>query len=809
MQAGYSANTNDSNYTNGNGRLSGPMQQPIMAVVSAWNGNRLSPGQSHIISVTVSNRGTEDAVVQVALESVSPLLKAWCQQLEQWLALGPGNSGELRFELKVPAEVMPQWLDYEVVLRAQGIYRDTFFAPIPGHLQIVAPELQESSQDPTFAISPMTMPDRPLVVQLGQPIEFALRVENRSERVDRFRVEHSGLPPDWLVEVDYPREFEGFGLVQEATSLGVNPGDFGEIKVRFVPPALPLAATYLPTLRLRSQNMPGLGLLALAYLQVKPTYQLQSQLEIVQEKVRDRRPALFNLQLANLGNTPRQVQINLHNLIDAEDCRYRVAREMVTIAPQSIAAISIEGQPRRWWSRPWWGMGKIYPFRLDLNDPASTQPIAPNTLSGQFLWMARPWWHLLLVGLAGLGLVGTIAFLIWWNFLRTPVPPQMVEFASEDSKYSEAKGEMVRLRWQLEQPEQIHQLKLTGLSPDGQVISGPLVYEFQDGKLPDALQPFCSMQARLLTCSQVRSDAFAPGKYVFEMAIVPRDRRLQQQVLKAAPVEILAKPLPSVTMLEPAALVYQEGLPGMKGSQNPKAPLISSDGVRLNWMVTMPQDLAVLSLVGRDKEGQAVGNLWFEFQQPGELPKALEPFCRIESKQNLLVCQRFPTKLKAAGDYRFELQAIAVGQTEQTAGKPKVTDLIKVEPPVPVIASLRVNGREAPAKMMMPLVAGQMMPVVQLAWQVLGTESTQVELSPAPGRVPLVGAANFPIAQVGTTNFTLQVKTAKGEVITRALSLEVYAAAAGAKNTIETKRPEDNNAASGDVMEEGDPSEEE
>ncbi len=752
--------------------------QPLAVTVSAWDRNQVTPGSEHYLGVTITNRGGQDAVVQVRLEATSVLLRQWCAQSEQWLALTQGNSGELTFRFKVPSDAIPQWFDYDVVVRPQEAYADYYLPPTHCRLQVLAPESAETTQDPTFTLSPNTTPDRPIVVQPGTPVAIELMVENRSERVDRFRLECTGLPADWGIQLEYPRDYGGLGLVQGDDSLGVNPGDRGMIRVLLQSPLLPLAGMYLPTFRLASENDPDLGLLALAYLRVEPVYRLQAQLQDIHDQVRDR-PAQFALRFANLGNTPRYLSLSLQPLSQPGDCTYQLSNEAVTVAPQTTTEVPLEARPQRWWTRPWFGAGKVYPFRVDFLD-RDRQPIAPETVQGTVTWMPRPWWQLLLVALAGLGLVGTLAFLLWWYFLRAPMPPTVLEFAAEDSRYAEVNGDMARVRWQIDHPDQIQTLKLTGYSPNGEVLSGPLVYEFTKGQLPAALQPFCTQQKTLLNCTQIRSDAFQPGKYVLELTLIPRGRRSTPLSLKTAPVEITAKPLPIVTALVPKALLYREATTGALTPTEAALPVADAAGVRLDWSVTMPEDLGALHLVGRDKEGKMVGDIWYEFAKAGALPEALRPFCRLGKS---LICQNVPTGLKAAGEYRLELQALradalvnptTASQSEAAVPKPKTTELIKIQPQMPRILSFQINGREAPSKLLIPVQAGQTLPLIQVSWRVQGGSTTRVELTPSPGTVPLTGKIGFPLSPQGGTTIALQVKTPTGEVLSRSVTVEVY-----------------------------------
>lgn len=749
--------------------------QPLSIMVAAWDRDRVTPGAKHYLGVTLTNRGEQDAVVQVRLESPSDLLQQWCDQREQWLALARDKSGELTFCITIPPDAQPQWLDYEVVASPQGTYADCYLPPTRCRLQVLAPETTQSTQDPTFSLSPVTTPERPLMVQPAVPATIEFLVENRSQRVDRFRLECTGLPDDWRIQVEYPRDFGGVGLVQLADSLGINPGDRGTIRAILLPPILPLAGNYLPTFRLSSENDPDLGLLGLVYLQVEPIYRLQAQLQILQEQVRDR-PAQFTLLFANLGNTSRQVQIQLKPLTSPGTCTYDLSTDALTIAPQVTTQVPLEGRPQRWWTRPWFGPGKVYPFQIDLTDP-ERHPIIPETLQGYLTWMPRPWWQLLLAVLATLGLLGALIFLIWWYFLRPPIPPEVLEFAAEDNRYAELNNDMARVRWQIEHPEQIQTLKLTGYGPEGDILSGPLVYDFKGNQLPAALQPFCTQQNTLLTCSQVRTDAFQPGKYIFELTLVPKRRRLASTSLKTAPVEITAKPSPVVTALVPRSLIYREAGPATPAER--ALPVIDSAGVRLDWTVTMPGEITALNLIGRDKDGKKIGQIPYQFSEPNKLPEALIPYCQIGP---VLLCRNVPTGLTAVGEYRFELEVVGATSRQNADAtaqpiaevKPKSTEIVKIQSLVPQILSFQINGREAPAKLLVPIPPGLTVPQVQVSWRVQGGSTTRVELTPSPGSVPLSGRVNFPLSAQGSTTLTLQAKTATGEPLTRSVTLETY-----------------------------------
>ena len=257
---------------------------------------------------------------------------------------------------------------------------------------------------------------------------------------------------------------------------------------------------------------------------------------------------------------------------------------------------------------------------------------------------------------------------------------------------------------------------------------------------------------------------------MFELTLVPKAQSAKPIALKTSPIEIAAKPLPTVTSLLTKALIYREAAPGNPTAAEKAVPVVDRDGIRLDWAVSSPSSITALHLVGRDKDGKMVGDLWFEFPAPGQLPDVLRSFCELGPN---LLCRNVPTGLIAAGEYRFELQALVAGQSEADV-KPKATEIVKIQPQMPQIISFQINGREAPAKLLIPIAPAQKPPPIQVSWRVQGSSATRVELLPTPGSVPLAGTLGFPLSPQGSTTIVLQIKTPSGEILTRSVTVETY-----------------------------------
>jgi hypothetical protein len=754
---------------------------PLSVILSSAGRDLVSPGNPFELGVTVTNRGSRSAVIHVYIDDMAPVLRTWCQTSQGALALAPGQSGEVLFTFAVPVEVMPGIFNYLVVVDAPEHYGEFPPGRYPQQIQVL-PTIQDRSQtaDPTFVVSPPSNTQTPLPVIPGGILPFQIQIFNRSERVDRFRLTCLDLPPDW-VRFEYPQDAEGLGLVAQAHSLGLNPGDQGVVLLTLSPPVDALAGTYTPTLKLLSENNPDLALLDLIYLQVQPVYQLQPELITLVNQARTN-PARFQLLLTNQGNSPRTVTVAVRGLDAPDLCDYTLEADAVLLAPHQTRQVGITAQPAKPRRRPWLGAGRLLNFQIELAD-AEAHPLPLNRFQGYFTWMPRPWWQLLLVILAGLGVLATLIWLIWWLFFRPPVVPQVVTFFVEDERYSAAKGDRAHVGWQIRHPRRLQTLRLTGLTPDGAILSGPLEYDLSGPDLPRELAPFCTLEARLLSCRNVYTDARLPGEYIFELTLIPKRGRGEIPPARTTATVIEPIPMPAVLELVPRQTQYTElGTPFDPAAPvtpaNPQGiPPVDQGGIRLDWAIAAPENLQDLLLVVRPADGSVLGGRRYRFRDPetGEfvIPEELEPFCQVQAR---LICQGVATGIGEVGEYTFELSPIAFSDTEAEV-EPTATDTVKVLPRSVRLVSLLLNGQLIPpeqAKIAFPLDQGQVIDL-QLAWAVEGGSTAQVELLPSPGNVGLSGNAIFRISQEsGPLTLMLQYGNGVGDPIVRALTIEPF-----------------------------------
>lgn len=792
-------------------------QYPLSVVLTSSGLDAVEPGTLFELGVTVHNVGDRSAIIYIFIEERTPVLRQWCPSMQERLALAPDQSGEVTFQFQIPTSALPEMLEYDLVVDGTDSYQD-----VPprryDHYQLqVIPAARAigGADEPTFYLEPPSTSRQPLLLQpgIGQPLQ--VWVDNRAERVDRFRLQCTGLPPEWQLTITYPVNTQGYGLVVAADSLGLNPGERGQILVLITPPPHALAGTYIPTLRLISDNQPEMNLLDLVYLQVYPTYQLQPLLQMLRNQVRNQ-PALFEVQLENQGNTPRQVLLTVENLEEPDSCTYTLDPEQITIAPQKANRVVLKGQPAKWWQRPFYGGGRFFNFRVMLTD-ADSHPIAVNTLPGNLIWLPRPWWQLLLLIVAALGVLGTFIWLLWWLFFKPPVLPQLLSFAAADSRYSEASGDFARVNWEVTNPHRIAALTLTGVSPEGEVISSPLTYTFDQGDLPQALVPFCTRQVQQLTCTNVRTNASKPGTYTFELTVVPRGRQPRQPITaQSSKVVIAPTPVivPEVTDFLPSRLLYQEAI--ALSSSAPPDNLIDGDGIRLNWIITNPADLAALKLVARTEDDTLLGEVWFELEEaaPGDivLPEALEEACQL--RDQMLVCREVATGITEVGTYTFGLTTVARNAPEPEA-EPMVveTEAVTIQPITPVIAQFQINGVNVQPKYLIPVERGAPPPLIRLTWQIVGGATTTAQLLPVPGPIPLAGEAGLPLNPAGSTLITLEATNATGESVSQSVQIETFdpnpqdpaaAAAAAAAAAVAASQDRDGDGSNGEALPESD-----
>jgi hypothetical protein len=729
---------------------------PVAVIISAALKDTLLPGAQFTLSVTVSNKGKHSALFEVYIEENSPGIRQWCPTSHEHLALGAEQTAEVAFRFDVPQNTLPGIYYYTVVVDAYEHYPEHTPIRSEQYLNVLpgTGDLARSS-DPTFGLQPVTTSLQPGVLQPGGALPFQVFVQNRGERVDRFRLLCTDLPRSWY-KISYPQGFQGTGLVLQPNFLNLNPGDSGQIVFLITPPLDALAGSYVPTLRLYSENHPELVLLDLIYLQVPPTYLLQAELRTIISRVRYRW-GLYQVRLTNLGNTERSLRLQVTNRDEQEICEYTLAQSQVVVQPKQILGINLEVKPMNKWQRPFYGGARTLNFSVDFQDHQDL-PLLNDSLPGVLVWESRPWWQLFPLFLLGILGIAAMIYLIWWWLLRVPPSPKIFQFYPEDRVYSAVNRDVIRVGFAINEANRLQSLTIVGLAADGTPLTRVDQYDFSHG-IPDTLKPFCRQQQGLLNCRQVRTSAKKPGTYVFEMTTVPKlGHNTVTDTLRTTPVTIAAIPpvlQPQILSFASTQLIYQ---------QQPKSAPFT---VQLNWVITHPRQLRALQLVGNTVDGAIAFP-----PTTYDLRRGIPVECQVGSQ---LVCTHFDTQVSNPGDYVFTLRAIPRTRGQ---GEMKKSEPIKILPKVPQILALKVNGMaltHPTTDLLIPIRPGKIIPGVVVSWAVDASAGSKVELLPAPGTVPLQGAIPFQLPPPpGKVTLMLQVTSTTGQQVIRSVDLATY-----------------------------------
>ena len=118
----------------------------------------------------------------------------------------------------------------------------------------------------------------------------------------------------------------------------------------------------------------------------------------------------------------------------------------------------------------------------------------------------------------------------------------------------------IKLDWQITNPANIRELRLTSLSPDGAENTKAIIYPFLHNEenplaLPEilALEEYCSFLpanpdpgAQVLQCNNVPTQANAVGEYVFYLTVVTMDGNETSPILQTTPTISVKPPEPAI-----------------------------------------------------------------------------------------------------------------------------------------------------------------------------------------------------------------------------------------------------------------------
>lgn len=107
----------------------------------------------------------------------------------------------------------------------------------------------------------------------------------------------------------------------------------------------------------------------------------------------------------------------------------------------------------------------------------------------------------------------------------------------------------IRLNWEITNPNQVKELKIVSLAPDGSINSELKRYPFFTNTLPPDLRNFCYV-GQSLVCRSVPTDAQQVGDYTFTLIVVPKQGLEEPEIAKKT-ATIKIKPLPPIAPFIP------------------------------------------------------------------------------------------------------------------------------------------------------------------------------------------------------------------------------------------------------------------
>jgi hypothetical protein len=152
--------------------------------------------------------------------------------------------------------------------------------------------------------------------------------------------------------------------------------------------------------------------------------------------------------------------------------------------------------------------------------------------------------------------------------------------AKTDSQKQPLPNGIIQLNWKIANLRQLKEVIIVGRSPEGEVNSKPVTYDFSRG-IPQNLQQRCKADQDRLVCQSIPTDALKPGSYVFELTAIskqpPQDPKAPPESKKTDTIKIT--PLPS--QIVELKVNGQDALPQYSFNVSPDVPLT----MLISWKV--------------------------------------------------------------------------------------------------------------------------------------------------------------------------------------------------------------------------------
>lgn len=125
--------------------------------------------------------------------------------------------------------------------------------------------------------------------------------------------------------------------------------------------------------------------------------------------------------------------------------------------------------------------------------------------------------------------------------------PEAQTAATAEVEESSTATVPIRLNWIVSNAEDIQELRLVSLTPDGaeNTMLKPFLFG-PDGSPPPELVPWCTTANNQLTCKEVPTTATAVGEYVFYLTVITEDSDPDNPIVKNTPVIAIKPPKPII-----------------------------------------------------------------------------------------------------------------------------------------------------------------------------------------------------------------------------------------------------------------------
>lgn len=118
--------------------------KPLTTSINPSGDVNVPVGSTFKLKVTVANNGNHSALINIYIDEVSGILREWCICPSEHLALDPGHSSEVVFQMQVPVEAQLGSYDYKLVVDASAQYPEDSPLLHQARLQLIAPDLNRN-----------------------------------------------------------------------------------------------------------------------------------------------------------------------------------------------------------------------------------------------------------------------------------------------------------------------------------------------------------------------------------------------------------------------------------------------------------------------------------------------------------------------------------------------------------------------------------------------------------------------------------------------------------------------------------------